>query len=207
MLVLGFVLAWFIGGVLGAELLARLWPGESLREQGSGNPGASNALRVRGKWFALLVLFWDMAKAALLLLLLAPWLLPSLGVVVTDTYLMLLGLALVAGHIWPPLHGFKGGKGVATAFAVLLILLPSVAPWLLLLWLVVFLLSGYSGLASAIAVLMLPIWAVATGDAEGGKPVMAFCMMLTALVLGAHRPNLQRLLRGEENRYRLPWLK
>ncbi len=205
MLALAFVLAWLLGGVLGAELLARLWPGESLREHGSGNPGASNALRVRGKWFALLVLCWDMAKAALMLLL-APWLLPQLGVDVADGHLLLLGLALVAGHIWPPLHRFKGGKGVATAFAVLLMLLPSVAPWLLLLWLLVFLLSGYSGLASAIAVLVLPVWAIATGDAETGKPVMAFCMMMTALVLGAHRPNLQRLLRGEENRYSLPWL-
>lgn len=200
------LLAWIIGGLLGAEVIAKLWPGPSIREAGSGNPGASNALRVRGKSFALLVLLWDAGKA-LLLLSVAPLFYSADFSVALEDFLALLGLALVAGHIWPPQFGFKGGKGVATALGVVAVLIPALLPWLLLLWLLVFFASGYSGLASACAALLLPLWAVATGDAESGKSLMALSMMLAALVLGAHRENLQRLVRGEENRYPLPWLK
>ncbi|MDD9892142.1 MAG: glycerol-3-phosphate 1-O-acyltransferase PlsY [Gammaproteobacteria bacterium] len=204
---LGFVVAWFIGGVLGADLLAKLWPGPPVRESGSGNPGASNALRVRGKLFALLVLLWDAAKAVLVLLVLAPLVQKQGGSMSPESYSALLGLAAVAGHIWPPLSGFKGGKGVATALGVIAVLLPALLPWVLGVWLIVFLTTGYSGLASALAALVLPLWAISTGDVESGKALMAFCMMLTALVLGAHRQNLQRLVRGEENQFVFPWQK
>lgn len=201
-------LAWFIGGLLGAEVLGKLWPGASVRGAGSGNPGASNALRVRGKGFALLVLLWDMAKPAWLLLLPLLWpLLPPEWITVTpESAIAILGLVTVAGHIWPPLFGFKGGKGVATACGVLAVLLPAVLPWVLGAWLLVFCVFGYSGLASVIAALVLPMWAISVGDVDDGKALMAFCMMLAALILGAHRINLQRLLRGEESRFNLPWL-
>lgn len=203
---LGFGLAWLVGGLLGAELLAKVWRGESLRSSGSGNPGASNALRVRGKLFALLVLLWDVLKAVAVLSLLPPLLLPYADMLLPDLS-ALLGLAVVAGHLWPPLYGFKGGKGVATALGVLLVVLPAVVPAVLLLWLLLFFATGYAGLASAIASVLLPVWAISTGDADSGKALMAFCMMLTALILGAHRENLQKLLRGQENRFDLPWLK
>lgn len=206
MLVLLVVLAaWLVGGLLGADILARLWPGDDVRAAGSGNPGASNALRVRGKRFAALVLLWDAGKAALFLLLLAVLQL-RIEFPNAENLPALCGLALVAGHLWPPFKRFNGGKGVATALGVLAVLLPSLLPWLLAVWLLLFLSTGYSGLASAAAALVLPMWAMATGDLASGKPLMAFCLMLAALILGAHRQNLQRLLRGEENRYKLPWL-
>lgn len=203
---LGFGLAWMVGGLLGAELLAKIWPGKSLRESGSGNPGASNALRVRGKLFALLVLLWDALKAVAVVSVLPVLLLPYSDMSSADLS-SLLGLAVVAGHIWPPLYGFKGGKGVATALGVLLLVVPALVPAVLLVWLLLFLATGYAGLASAIASLLLPVWAISTGDADGGKALMAFCMMLTALILGAHRENLQKLLRGQETRFELPWFK
>lgn len=203
---LGFGLAWMVGGLLGAELLAKIWPGKSLRESGSGNPGASNALRVRGKLFALLVLLWDALKAVAVVSVLPVLLLPYSDMSSADLS-SLLGLAVVAGHIWPPLYGFKGGKGVATALGVLLLVVPALVPAVLLVWLLLFLATGYAGLASAIASLLLPVWAISTGDADGGKALMAFCMMLTALILGAHRENLQKLLRGQESRFELPWFK
>lgn len=203
---LGFGLAWMVGGLLGAELLAKVWPGKSLRESGSGNPGASNALRVRGKLFALLVLLWDALKAVAVVSVLPVLLLPYSDMSSADLS-SLLGLAVVAGHIWPPLYGFKGGKGVATALGVLLLVVPALVPAVLLVWLLLFLATGYAGLASAIASLLLPVWAISTGDADGGKALMAFCMMLTALILGAHRENLQKLLRGQESRFELPWFK
>ena len=207
MLAMAFAMAWLVGGFLGAEWLAKIWPGPSIRQQGSGNPGASNALRVRGKVFAALVLAWDVAKAVV-----AVWALPLLVLrfdAQADIALMqfLFGLAVVAGHLWPMQYGLKGGKGVATALGVLLCVVPALVPWVLGVWLTLFLTTGYSGLASAVAALVLPLWAVTTGDAESGKALMACSMRLAALVLGAHRQNLQRLLRGEESQFALPWLK
>lgn len=204
---IAFALAWVLGGFLGADVIGRLWPGQSVRSEGSGNPGASNAARVRGKAFAALVLCWDLAKGVLVVALLVPAMKAAGVEMATTDFAALLGLAVVAGHIWPPLAGFKGGKGVATAAGVLVVLMPNLLPWVFVVWLLVFLVSGYSSLASALACLVLPLWAISTGDVESGKSLMAFCMMMTALILGAHRQNLQRLLRGEENQFALPWLK
>lgn len=204
---LGGFASWLIGGLLGAVLLGALWPGDDVRAAGSGNPGASNALRVRGKLFAAFVLGWDLLKAVAVIWYIPAWVVNSGADISFDNASYLYGLLVVAGHIWPLMNGFKGGKGVATALGVLLLLAPGTVPWALGVWFCTFLLSGYSGLASVLAALVLPVWAISTGDAEGGKALMAFCMMLTALILGAHRENLQRLLRGEENRFQLPWHK
>lgn len=203
----GGLASWLIGGLLGAVLLGAVWPGDDVRAAGSGNPGASNALRVRGKLFALFVLCWDLLKAVVVIWYIPAWVVNSGADISFDNASYLFGLLAVAGHLWPLMNGFKGGKGVATALGVLLLLAPGTVPWAFGVWLLVFLFSGYSGLASVMAALVLPVWAISTGDAESGKSLMAFCMMLTALLLGAHRENLQRLLRGEENRFQLPWFK
>lgn len=204
---LGGFAAWLIGGLLGAVILGALWPGPDVRAGGSGNPGASNALRVRGKVFALLVLLWDVGKAVAVLWFLPAWVVNAGADIAFDNASYLFGLLVVAGHLWPLMNGFKGGKGVATALGLLLLLTPGAVPWALGVWLFVFLVGGYSSLASVMAALVLPMWAISIGDAVAGKSLMAFCMMLTALLLGAHRENLQRLLRGEENRFELPWFK
>ena len=88
---LGGFAAWLIGGLLGAVILGALWPGPDVRAGGSGNPGASNALRVRGKVFALLVLLWDVGKAVAVLWFLQAFLLKMLTVF--TQLIMLIGSA------------------------------------------------------------------------------------------------------------------
>lgn len=189
-------IAYLLGSISGSLVLGHT-RGVDIRQHGSGNAGGTNALRTLGWKFALGVVAFDIAKGAL-----AAWLalrLAPLGQPLSVSGHGYAAAALaVVGHIWPVWHGFRGGKGAATAVGGLLILWPWVLPPLLLAWLLVLLGTGYVGLATMVAALTAPLWAWwinATADR------MAFALAMAALIVFAHRANLRRLLRGEESRF------
>jgi glycerol-3-phosphate acyltransferase PlsY len=183
------VLAYLLGSLSFAILLSRLSGGPDPRASGSGNPGATNMLRVAGHKLAILTLLGDLLKG-LLPILVAKLL--GLGL----QQQAWIGLAAVIGHLYPLYFRFRGGKGVATAAGMLLGLYPPAALLALAAWALVFLLTRTSSLASLIATpLTLPLLAW-----QQPAALLPACV-LTALIVWRHRNNLRDLLAGRERRF------
>lgn len=190
------LLAYLIGSISGSLLLGR-FRGVDIRRHGSGNAGGTNAFRTLGWKFALGVALVDIGKGAL-----ATWLAlrfapgdASLGVAAVA---YLAAFAAIVGHVWPLWHGFRGGKGAATAVGGLLVLWPGSVPVLLLAWLLVLTGTGYVGLSTVIAGACLPLLAW-WGDAMPER--MAFAIAIALFLVFTHRGNLQRLRAGNESRF------
>jgi glycerol-3-phosphate acyltransferase PlsY len=195
-----------IGYLLGSiptSLLAGRWlRGIDIREHGSGNPGASNTLRVMGWRPALAVLAVDVAKGWIAVTL-ASRLLASGGVPSANAIGLAAGAGALAGHLWPVWASFRGGKGVATAAGVIL----AWSPWVCLACVAVFvaLLAATRRISvgSVGAAVLSPAlaWALGTlGAAPPGWPLLPFTLLLAVAIPWTHRSNLARLRRGSEPR-------
>jgi glycerol-3-phosphate acyltransferase PlsY len=202
------LLAYLLGSIVGSLLVGRLRGGVDIRKTGSGNAGATNALRTQGAAFALWVIVIDIAKGWIAAAALPGFELPGVPASSPELALWLppaCAFAAVLGHVFPVWHGFRGGKGVATlvgAFAgiELVLLLPLFASWL-----AVVAVSGFVGLASITAALAIPIYLLLR-DGAALTPVMGFALACAALVLYTHRANVQRMRAGTEPRARRLWL-
>jgi len=183
------ILAYLLGSLSFAILLSRLAGGPDPRVSGSGNPGATNMLRVAGKRLAILTLLGDLLKG-LLPVLVAHWL--GLGL----QQQAWVGLAAVVGHLYPAYFRLRGGKGVATAAGMLLGLYPPAALLALGAWLLTFTLTRTSSLAALVATpLTLPLLA-------WQQPAALLPMsVLTGLITWRHRGNLRDLLAGRERHF------
>ena len=200
------LLAYLIGTVLGSMILGSL-RGVDIREMGSGNAGATNALRTQGKLFGLTVLIIDILKGIVAVRWLPAADLPLLG---SDPELSRAwlavgcGFAVILGHVFPVWYEFRGGKGVATVLGVVGALEPRMLLALVGTWFLVVLLSGYVGLASMLAGLAL-IVAVLVIE-PGNLPMLSFAVAVSAFIIYTHRANIARMRAGEENRARKLWL-
>jgi glycerol-3-phosphate acyltransferase PlsY len=183
------LLAYLLGSLSFAILLSRLSGGPDPRASGSGNPGATNMLRVAGKKLAVLTLLGDLLKG--LLPVLVAYL---LGLDIQQQ--AWIGLAAVVGHLYPLYFRFKGGKGVATAAGMLLGLYPPAALLALAAWALTFYLTRTSSLASLIATpLTLPLLAW-----QQPAALLPMCV-LTGLIVWRHRGNLRDLMAGRERHF------
>lgn len=180
--------AYLLGSLSAAILFCRLFGLPDPRSEGSRNPGATNVLRIGGKWPALVVLIFDMLKGML-----PVWAGYYLGL--THFELGMVALAACLGHIFPVFFNFKGGKGVATAFGAIAPIAWGVAGSMLGTWLLVFLVSGYSSLSSVVTALLVPFY-VWWFKPEFTFPVALVCCLL----IYRHHVNIQRLWRGEEDK-------
>ncbi len=196
MTVLGYILCAVIGYLLGnvqtGVIVARAKGGIDLRSYGSGGSGATNALRVLGRHAGLMTLLGDFAKG-LLASALGLWILGANGGMVA-------ALFVVLGHIWPAFFGFRGGKGVATALGALLVLLPWHTLLLFSVGVAVILLTKIVSLASIIAALVFMVAAVITGIVQSNLFLVVFSVLMAGLVVYAHHGNIDRLLKGTENK-------
>ena len=194
--VLLLLCAYLLGSVSGSLLLGRL-RGVDIRRHGSGNAGGTNALRTLGWRFALGVVAIDLGKGAL-----AAWLalrFAPLGQALDVTaHGYAAAACAVVGHVWPLWHGFRGGKGAATAVGGLLMLWPWSIGVLLPVWMLVLVATGYVGLSTVLAALALPLLAWGT-DAEPAR--LWFSMFAALFIAFTHRANLQRLRQGTESRF------
>lgn len=196
------LLSYLVGALNGALILGKLTGSVDIRTLGSGNAGGTNALRTQGKWFAFRVMVIDVGKGYL-----PPWLLPSLvlpGVPldpdVSRTWLTLACAgAAVVGHCYPVWFDFKGGKGAATAIGALLAIAPPLALPAVAVWSLVLIATGFVGLATILAVAVLPVWVALTQLAEN-QEIFWFLVMLALFICFTHRENIQRLREGRENR-------
>ena len=184
------VLAYLLGSVSSAVIVSRLMKLPDPRRQGSGNPGATNVLRLGGKTAAALTLAGDIAKGALPMAFAH-----SLGV--SDGVLGATGFAAFLGHLYPVFFGFKGGKGVATALGVLAVGAPAVAAVLVATWLATAALFRFSSLAAIVAAVAAPL---ATWYLDSRPALVAMCAAIAVLLIWRHRANIRRLVAGEESR-------
>jgi glycerol-3-phosphate acyltransferase PlsY len=182
---------YLLGSIPFGYLLVRWRKGEDIRTQGSGNIGATNVWRVYGPKLGGPVALLDVAKGFV----------PALvGLLVAGQLIgVIAGAAAMCGH-WRPLYlrFAKGGKTVATAGGVALALAPRAAGCCVVVWLVVFLVTRYSSVASILAALTLPLFTWLFG---AGWPVVTFGALAAVAVLLLHRPNIRRLFKGTENRF------
>lgn len=196
------LLAYLAGTVIGGYWVGRLRGGIDLRQHGSGNVGATNALRTQGRWFAFAVLAIDLFKgiAAVLLIPVLPLPLTPAGGEVAVWLPFLCGLAVTVGHVFPVWFGFRGGKGAATFAGVFGALLPTTLLWMLAAFVGALLASGMVSLgtlSAAVAAVLHVGWR--HGLAPG--PELGFVLAAAALVFHTHRANIGRIFGGTESRF------
>jgi glycerol-3-phosphate acyltransferase PlsY len=200
------LLAYLIGTMLGSLVLGRL-RGVDIRSMGSGNAGATNALRTQGKLFGFAVLAIDVAKGIFAVLWLPMAALPGIGIdpdLARDWLTVACGFAVIVGHVYPVWFEFRGGKGVASVVGVVAALDPRLLAPTLITWFVVLVLSGYVGLASMVTGCVLIITVSLTQP--DNLPLLTFCICMAAFVLYTHRGNIARMRTGQESRVHRLWL-
>jgi glycerol-3-phosphate acyltransferase PlsY len=184
------VVAYLFGSISTAIIVARLMGLPDPRTQGSGNPGATNVLRIGGKKAAAITLLGDTLKGLLPVLLAR-----ALGA--ADVVLAAVAFAAFIGHLFPLFFGFKGGKGVATALGVLLGLAWPVAVAVAATWLFMAKVFKISSLSALTAAALAPLYMWLLADRPGFL-VMSVAMSL--ILIARHKSNIEKLLRGEEGK-------
>lgn len=201
--ILALILAYLIGSVPSAVWIGKTFYGIDVREFGSGNAGATNTFRTLGKKAGLIVLSLDIFKG---------WIAVTLATFISEAPVgtspfvdlqIVLGVAAVIGHIFPVFAGFRGGKGIATLFGVILAAHPLACLLSLAVFVLIFLAFNYVSLGSISAALAFPV-IVITVFAESVVPSMViFSIMVAILVMITHQKNIERLLRKEESKMRI----
>jgi len=184
------IVAYLIGSIPFALILARRWGAADLRRVGSGNLGAANVMRASGLAAGVLVAALDMAKGAA-----SVWL--AARVSTGEAVPAAAGLAAIVGHIYPVWLRFRGGKGVATACGVFAVLTPLAIPPALAVFTAIVWLTKYISLGSVVASVVLPSLAYALGSPT---PSVLAAIAASIIIVFRHRSNVLRLRTGTERR-------
>jgi acyl phosphate:glycerol-3-phosphate acyltransferase len=186
--------SYLLGAIPTSHLVSRAFAKIDLRQHGSGNLGATNLYRVLGWKYAIPVALFDIAKGAVPVLYFAPQVSSS------ELFALACGVAAILGHVFSVFVQFKGGKGVATAAGVMLGLTPIALAVAAAVWGVVLLLTGYVSLSSIAAAVVLPAAVYVLEHPR--TPQLFWVIVGVALgVIVLHRRNIQRLIKGTENRF------
>lgn len=181
------LLAYLLGTFPSADLVARRY-GVDVTKEGSGNPGASNVVRLLGWKAGALVLFLDAAKGAIA---------AGVGLAIDGHRgAWILGVAAVVGHVFPVWRKFKGGRGVATGAGVFIVVYPGVTIVLALIWVIIARGLHKASVASLTVALLAPVIVIVRGGSA--LDIVIVCLVALLLVL-RHASNLKRLFRGEEH--------
>ena len=197
----GTAISYLVGSIPTAYIFGRTLKGIDIRKFGSGNVGATNALRLLGKGPGMLVLALDILKGLLPVVLLGNLIQPRSSLN-PQIILIILGIACIIGHNWTVFLNFKGGKGIATSLGVLLglaIKIPGLGTGLgivLLIWLAVFMISRIVSLSSLISAISLPVFMLIF---KQSKIMILTTLVLSIFVILRHKANIIRLCHGQEN--------
>jgi len=194
-IVLAATIGYLLGSINSSLMIGKLFYRKDIRQFGSGNAGATNALRTFGKGAAACVLPGDLLKGILAVLI-------GYGLAGSDssgeyTGGYLAGLSSIVGHNWPVYFGFKGGKGVLTSFAVVLMFSPVAALLCLAGFIVIVAVSKYVSLGSMVCAALFPLMAFLMGE-----PMMMVGVgaILALLIIMRHSANIRRLIKGNEKK-------
>lgn len=185
--------AYLIGSVSFAVVVSKAMRLPDPHSYGSGNPGATNVLRTGNKLAAILTLLGDAAKGYVAVVVARV----LIGVEIDSWVLPAVAAAAFVGHLFPVFHGFKGGKGVATALGILLPIDWVLGLTTLSTWLIVAVFLRYSSLAALVSAVFAPIYFIFL---FGVQPMAIAIAVMSTLLIWRHKANIQKLLRGEEGR-------
>jgi glycerol-3-phosphate acyltransferase PlsY len=187
------IAVYLITAIPTGVVLAHLMGSEDVRQKGSGNIGATNVYRVAGKLAGILTLLGDTLKSFLPLLVIKTWLAP------TPTQLGIAAIIAIVGHCYPIYLKFKGGKGVATALGIFLVISPKAVLVALVVFVLTVAITRYISLGSVLAALSAPLLVLMFNHPQ---PVFLSTLCIALLVIWRHRSNISRLLDGTESRFK-----
>ena len=199
------ILAYLYGSIPTAVWIGQAFYGIDVREYGSGNAGATNTFRVLGKKAGIAVMVLDILKGYT-----ATNLAYLIGLSVTGpqdsvqfvNYQLALGVTAVMGHLFPVFAGFRGGKGIATLFGMILAVHTGAALLCVLTFVVVFLISKYVSLSSILSGFSFPLSIIFIFQSPI-RSVVLYGMCICVLILVTHQKNIERLLKGKESKVNL----
>lgn len=187
------IFGYVIGSIPNGLLIGKNLYGIDLREFGSKNIGATNAFRTLGLYPSLWIFFTDALKGVI-----AVWVADFF--IGTPSALLLSGIAAIAGHNWSVFLRFTGGRGVATGLGVIAVLVPKVTVLIFLVWAVIVYTTRYVSLASIVAAVLVPIFMWFTNVR---LEFLYFGIIAALFVVVRHKPNIERLLKGQELKIKL----
>jgi len=198
-----YVFAYLLGSIPTAVWIGKVFYSIDVREHGSHNAGATNTYRVLGRKAAIPVLLIDIMKGftATSLIHLYPELIPNdtSGFVMVKS---ICGSLAVVGHLFPIFAGFRGGKGVATMFGLVIGLFPQAAAFAFLGFVISYGLTSYVSLGSIVASLIFATTVIFLFQ-DDRTAMVVFCILQFVLILFTHRKNVKRLLQGEEKKIQI----
>jgi glycerol-3-phosphate acyltransferase PlsY len=205
------VLSYLAGSIPTSIIVAKAARGIDIRQYGSGNAGGTNVIRVLGWKAGVFVIVMDIAKGLLATLVIARLMygpIPFENRTPFDDFTLvqiIAGCAAIFGHVWTLFAGFRGGKGIATAGGMLIGVAPVEVAVSFGVFAVVFLISQYVSLGSLSAAIAFPLTMffrenVFMADVQGYNTLIFFSIGISLLIFFTHRSNIQRLLRGTENK-------
>jgi acyl phosphate:glycerol-3-phosphate acyltransferase len=198
-IVLTFIAAYLVGSIPTAVWIGKTFYGIDVREHGSGNAGATNALRVLGTRIGVVVLLIDALKGVAAVSI--SWLIQA-GFTSEEWFVMyqlLLGALALTGHVFPVFAGFRGGKGIATLAGIIIILFPGAVLICLAVFLLVFIPTRFVSLGSISAAIVFPVAVIWILNISL-LPMVVFSILVAFFVILTHTRNIKRLLQGNENR-------
>ncbi|MFZ2602582.1 MAG: glycerol-3-phosphate 1-O-acyltransferase PlsY [Candidatus Omnitrophota bacterium] len=200
---LGIISSYLLGSIPTAYLYGRIFKGIDIRSKGSGNVGAANALRVFGKKAGIVVLLIDIIKGLICVILIGDYFTSRTVIVEANLLRFILGIACISGHNWTVFLRFRGGKGVATTFGVLIGLsfkvygLAIVLSLVITTWLVMIFATRIVSLASVSSAIIFPLLMVMFKYSQG---LIVLSFLVSAFLIFRHLPNVKRFLQGKEPR-------
>ena len=183
--------SYLLGSIPSGLILSKILNKGDLRQAGSGNIGATNALRVGGRLLGALTLIFDLLKGLVVII---------LTIFLEQKFIAVYGFVCILGHIFPIWLNFKGGKGVATVLVVILGLNPLIALLMSMIWIVIFKFSKISSVASLISLFLSIVTLIVIGTNYVNS---IFLALILILIVYKHKDNIIRLYRGEESKISL----
>lgn len=185
------LISYFLGNISFAYILGKLFTNKDVRDYGSGNAGATNAIRTFGKKIGIMVFIGDVLKGVVAVLLGR-----SLG---GQNGAYLAGALVIIGHNWPVLLNFKGGKGVATTIGVMIFVHPFLTLICVVLGVIIIVITRTVSMGSIFGMALAPVVAIVFV-----KPfdfgLLLFCIFIAGMSIFRHKSNIKRLLEGKENK-------
>jgi glycerol-3-phosphate acyltransferase PlsY len=181
------LISYFIGNFSTSVIVSKVWANIDIRNYGSKNAGATNVLRTLGLKAAIVTLIGDILKGILAL-----WIGKKVG---GNDIALICGMAVIAGHNWPALFRFKGGKGIATAIGVILMLHPLIGLICISVGILVIIKTKYVSLGSIVGICLAPFLLLSVDLKH-----FLFALILSIMALFRHRSNIERLIHGTESK-------